>query len=106
MALQLKQYRKNLSKQSDENLFLLPWGGVVLRNCNELGDLLSFKCVASYREHNTPMWLVLSLVLFRENVRHLSNFTPCISQFNYRMNFSQSFLVKVVQAWSACQECR
>ena len=70
MTLQLKYYRKNLSKLGEENLFILPWGGVVVRNCNNLGDLLSYKSVASYKESNTPMWLVLSLVLFKENVRN------------------------------------
>ena len=67
MTLHLKQYRKKLSKE--ENVFLLPWGGVVLRNCDDLGDLLQFKSVAQYREHENPLWLILSLVLFRENVR-------------------------------------
>ena len=71
MTLQLKQFRKNLSKSKEENIFLLPWGGIVLRNCDVLGDLLQFKSVAHYREENTPLWLILSLVLFRENVRNL-----------------------------------
>ena len=69
MTLQFKQYTKNLSKPNEENHFLLPWGGVVLRNCDDLGDLLTFKSVAHYREEGKPLWLVLALVLFRENVR-------------------------------------
>ena len=69
MDLQLKHYRKNLSKSKEENLFLYPWGGVVCRNCNALEDLLAFQNIAQYKESDKPMWLLLSLVLFRENVR-------------------------------------
>ena len=69
MDLQVKQYRKNLSKSNEENPFLSPWGGVICRNCDDLGDLLSFKNIAQYKESDKPLWLVLSLVLFRENVR-------------------------------------
>ena len=68
MALQLKQYKRNLSKSSETNLFLTPWGGVVYRNCDELGDLLSFKSVAAYKGEDKPLWLHLPLVLFRDNV--------------------------------------
>ena len=68
MALQLKQYKRSLSKSSETNLFLTPWGGVVYRNCDELGDLLSFKSVAAYTGEDKPLWLHLPLVLFRDNV--------------------------------------
>ena len=71
MTLQFKQYTKNIAKPSEENAFLLPWGGVVLRNCDDLGDLLTFHSVAQYREEGKPLWLMLSLVLFRENVSQL-----------------------------------
>lgn len=71
MTLQLRNYRKNLAKPNEENIFLLPWGGVVCRNCDDLGDLVSFNSVAQYKEENKPLWLVLSLMLFRENVRSL-----------------------------------
>ena len=68
MTWQLKVYRRNLSKQSEENIFLLPWGGVVCRNCDDSGELISYKSVADYKEGDQPLWLVLSLVFFRENV--------------------------------------
>ena len=68
MALQLKHYRKQLSKLNEENIFLLPWGGVVCRNCDDLGDLLTFKNIPQYKENDKSLWLLLSLVLFRENV--------------------------------------
>ena len=68
MDLQVKQNRKNLPKTNEENNFLSPWGGVVCRNCDNLGGLLSFKNIAHYKERDRPLWLFLSLVLFRENV--------------------------------------
>ena len=37
---------------------------------DNLGDLLSFKNIAQYKESDRPLWLLLSLVLFRENVRN------------------------------------
>jgi hypothetical protein len=40
MTLQVQTYTRNLAKTNEENMFLLPWGGMVLRNCDGLGDLL------------------------------------------------------------------
>ena len=68
MTLQFQTYTRNLAKTKEENMFLLPWGGLVLRNCDGLGDLLQFQSVAHYRDSNQPLWLILSLVIFRENV--------------------------------------
>ena len=59
MVLQLKQYKRNLSKSNETNLLLTPWGGVVCRDCDELGDLLSFKSVAAYKGEDKPLWLHL-----------------------------------------------
>ena len=68
MALQLKQYKRNLSKSSETDIFHTPWGGVVCRNCDDLGDFLSFKSVAAYKGEEKPLWLHLPLFLFRDNV--------------------------------------
>ena len=93
MTLQLKEYRRNLSKKSEENIFLLPWGGVVCRNCDDLGDLISYKSVADYKEGDKPLWLVLSLVLFRENVSLLlDKFSiQLLSLFLYQGNIFSIF---------------
>lgn len=68
MDLQSKQFRKNLSKENEKNVFLSPWGGLVCRNCDDLGDLLTFKNIREFKDSDKPLWLLLSLVLFRENV--------------------------------------
>ena len=97
MALQLMQYRKQLAKTNEENIFLLPWGGCVCRNCEELGDLVKYKNISEYREIGEPMWLVLSLVLFRENVNSsfIFHFLILTVFINFREKFSPSTLVVV-----------
>ena len=67
MALQLINYCKNLAKTNDENKHLLPWGSVILRNCDDTGDLVTFQNVTHFREEDQPLWVLLVLVLFREN---------------------------------------
>ena len=64
MSLQLKEYRRKLSNRNEENIFLLPWGGLVCRNCDDSGDLISYKSITDFRSGDKPLWLVLSLVLF------------------------------------------
>ena len=92
MTSQFKNYMKNLSKPSEENRFLLPWGGVVLRNCDQLGDLLTFKSVSHYRDEERPLWLVLSLVLFRENVSYFSIKRKISNCFFIRCSFPHLFM--------------
>ena len=55
MTLQFKNYTTNLSKGNEENKFLLPWGGVLLRNCDSLGELLTFKSAAQYRDRTATL---------------------------------------------------
>ena len=98
MTLQLKQYVKSLSKKKEENVFLLPWGGVVLRNCDDLGDLLTFHSVAHYREEDKPLWLLLSLVLFRDNVSHYDKSFKSIEIFSFQDDIFQ------IYSCSSCEE--
>ena len=105
MTLQFKNYTKNLSKANEENKFLLPWGGVHLRNCASLGDLLSFKSVAQYRDQEHPLWLVLSLVLFIDNVWHFQIIFCTKQLFIHRGNCSKSIPVAAVLSWRMFLEC-
>ena len=63
----MRQYKKNLSKPNEENTFLLPWASIILRNCNELGDLVSFKNYSDFKKSDSSLWVLLYLYLFREN---------------------------------------
>ena len=67
MEFQLKEYRRRLLQQDEENIHLLPWGGVVIRNCDDEGRLTKYKSVKDYRDGDKPLWVLQPLVLFREN---------------------------------------
>ena len=63
----LERYLNELQKANDENYFELPWGGMVMRNCNKNGDLLKFKTVSQFDKKNKSLWIHLKLQIFREN---------------------------------------
>ena len=43
-------YLRQLSENSDMNLFMSPWGGVVLKNCDAEGNLLEFSSISEYEK--------------------------------------------------------
>jgi len=62
-------YLSQLSDQSAFHYFCSPWGGIVLRDCNEVGDIMEFNSVAHYDEnkkkgHISGMWVYLRLKIF------------------------------------------
>ena len=57
------------------------------RNCDDLGDFLKFKSVAHYKEDGRPLWLLLTLVLFRENVNYFLKLKEN-NYFGFRVSFS------------------
>ena len=62
-------YLSQLSDQSAFHYFCSPWGGIVLRDCNEVGDIMEFNSVAHYNEskkksHISRMWVYLRLKIF------------------------------------------
>ena len=67
MSHSLKNYLRKLSKTQEENKFILPWGIVVLRNCDQNGDFLTFKNIGDFKKGGKDKWLVIQLLLFREN---------------------------------------
>ena len=67
MSNSLKHYLRQLSKTQEENKHILPWGSIVLRNCDQNGDLLTFKSIGEYKKTGKDMWLQIQLLLFREN---------------------------------------
>ena len=59
-------YLRNL-KTNEKEYFFLKWGAVVLRDCSEQGDFLTFKGVKEYKEKHQQgqnQWLLLKLQLF------------------------------------------
>ena len=59
-------YLRNLTTNEKE-YFFLKWGAVVLRDCSEQGDLLTFKGAKDYEERHQQgqnKWLLLKIQLF------------------------------------------
>ena len=68
MLPNLKNYLRQLATTSETNQFLMPWGGICLRNCDDDGDFLKFKSICDYKPLGQRMWLHLHILLFRDNV--------------------------------------
>ena len=60
-------YLQQISEGS--NFFTSPWGGCLLRNCDEFGDLLEFNSISAYetykKEQRTSLWLYMKLKIFQ-----------------------------------------
>ena len=55
-------------KNTDNNLYKSPWGGCIIRNCKEDGELLQFSSIGDFdrfrKETRKQMWLHLKLKVF------------------------------------------
>ena len=71
-------YRRNLSVSLEKNFFVLPWASVVVKNCNEDGELLQFKTMKSYRDQGQSFWVLLKLSIFHDNL----GLFPVLACFN------------------------
>ena len=64
-------YFQQINSDKGKLLFKLPWGGAIVRNCLENGEVLNFKTVKGYeifkKESNRQFWLVLPLKVFRHS---------------------------------------
>ena len=67
MSHKLKDYLRQLSKTQEENKFILQWGIVVLKNCDQNGDFLTLKNIGELKKIGKDKWLRIQLLLFREN---------------------------------------
>ena len=47
------------------NRHFLPWGAVVLKNCDPEGNLLHFDILNTYKHQQLPLWVVLTLYLLK-----------------------------------------
>lgn len=65
---QQTNYLRNLSKKCNgHNVFNIPWGGVIIRNCDKAGEFLDFKTVQDYRRNYQNFWTELIITVFRNN---------------------------------------
>ena len=61
-------YKRNISASKDKNFFVLPWSSVILKNSDDLGELLEFKSAKTYKDQTASLWILLRLHFFRDNV--------------------------------------
>ena len=45
---QAVNYYQQITENSGANFFTSPWGGCLLKNCDEIGDLLEFSKISDY----------------------------------------------------------
>ena len=66
---------------SEFSFFLSPWGGLIVRNCEEDGKLLEFRNIAEFetfrKEERRSMWLYLKLKVFQFNASELFGIFVC-----------------------------
>ena len=62
-------YYQQIAHNKTELVHKIPWGGVIVRNCIQTGELLQFKTIKEYevfkKETNKQLWLLLPLKMFR-----------------------------------------
>lgn len=66
LDLNTRHYLRNLAK-CDNSFFLTPWGGVILRNSDEDGDLVQHSTTQSFIQSKLPFWIYLILKIFRDD---------------------------------------
>ena len=79
-------YLRNISISKNDHFFL-PWGGCVLRDGTQNGDLVSFKSVSEFKERKLLgeyQWLLLTLHLFIDQVLSI-----LIASLNHKMNWDR-----------------
>ena len=64
-------YYQQICGSNGAQSFVAPWGGCILKNCNETGEILDFKTIKEYEEYfkNTKrqFWLYLPMKVFRND---------------------------------------
>ena len=65
--LNTRNYLRNLS-QCEKAFFITPWAGVIIKNCDISGNMIHYCTTQSYIQSKIPLWLFLSLKLFRDDL--------------------------------------
>ena len=47
--------------------FLLPWARIAIKNCKDDGEFIKFNTVKEYKSQSKSLWLLLKLMIFRDN---------------------------------------
>ena len=64
-------YFQQITQEKEKLLFKVPWGGAIIRNSLENGEVIKFRTVKEYetfkKENNKQLWLLLPLKVFRKD---------------------------------------
>ena len=58
-------YVRQVRRPNSDDFFISTWGGCVIRNVDETGNLVQFSSKATYIRNRIPMWVFLKLVIFK-----------------------------------------
>ena len=72
-------YYQHISANRDTQLFTSPWGGCVIKNCNDGGELLEFSSINEYEKSKkeSKLWLYMPLKVFKFNELQLFGVYVC-----------------------------
>ena len=59
-------YLQQISVNLQKNVFKCPWGGIIMRNSDDEGELLEFNILKDYKKQLRRYWLYLRLTVFRQ----------------------------------------
>ena len=62
-----RNFLRNLAKEQN-TYFITPWAGVIVRNCDASGSLITHKTAQLFIQSKTPVWIFLKVKLFRDEV--------------------------------------
>ena len=55
-------------KAKENNFYTLPWGQVIVRGCDEEGELLYFRNAKCYKAYGRALWIQLQVAMFRDSM--------------------------------------
>lgn len=63
--MNVENYTRLLCKRGEENIFILPWSTILLRNISTNGCLLKYKSMKQFKRKRNKLWVKCSLQIFR-----------------------------------------
>ena len=74
-------YYQQISACKDSQIFHITWGGCIIKNCMDSGELLEFEKISDYEEflkqEKKQLWLCMSLKVFRYDEAELYGVYCC-----------------------------
>ena len=62
-----EDYYRQLLLPGTSNIHFLPWANLVIRNLSDNNSLVTYKMLNDYLKKREPIWILLQLIVFRDN---------------------------------------